>query len=310
MQRKPLGCAPHRVEGLGPNGKGVEQAECSHSGATGHQKVRLLGSGAYHSFAVDASENAWVWGLNMRQQSGLDLARGDVIETPTLIPALSRSNKSCELLDGVTIIQAAAGSAQSLFLLSNGDILGCGRSDGGEIGLADDHEVMRDIQVLKEEWKAERSKELESELAEWSQSMAARRHAQDRGSANQGGEAAGFNLGVGAAANVDDLPPTMGAPPDEFVGVPTRIPFPTEEDEQGSAVPASIVQISCGARFSMAISSRGKLYAWGTGPSCELGLGADVDQVGVPTLVRSVEFKKRRWVPVSVSVHCHKVNQT
>ncbi|KAK0557119.1 hypothetical protein OC861_007035 [Tilletia horrida] len=137
---------PHRVEGLGHNGKGFEQAECSHSGTTGHQKVRLLGNGAYHSFAVDASENAWVWGLNMRQQSGLDLARGDVIETPTLIPALSRSNKSCELLDGVTIIQISAGSAHSLVLLSNGDILGCGRSDGGEIGLADDHEVMRDVQ--------------------------------------------------------------------------------------------------------------------------------------------------------------------
>ncbi|KAK0541937.1 hypothetical protein OC846_006894, partial [Tilletia horrida] len=85
----------------------------------------------------------------------------------------------------------------------------------------------------------------------------------------------------------------MGAPPDEFVGVPTRIPFPTEEDEQGWAVPASIVQISCGARFNMAIS------AWGTGPSCELGLGADVDRVGVPTLVRSVEFKKKGRVPVS-----------
>ncbi|KAK0541788.1 hypothetical protein OC845_006896, partial [Tilletia horrida] len=263
----------------------------------GIKKVRLIGSGAYHSFAVDASENAWVWGLNLRHQSGLNHARGDIIETPTLVPALSRSHKSYILPDGVTIIQIDAGSAHSLFLLSNGDVLGCGRSDGGEIGLADDHEVMRDIQVLKEEWKAERSKELESELAEWSKKMAARK--QERGTASQGGEAAGFNLGVGAAANVDDLPPTMGAPPDEFVGVPTRIPFPTEEDEQGLAVPASIVQISCGARFNMAISSRGKLYAWGTGPSCELGLGADVDQVGVPTLVRSVEFKKKGRVPVS-----------
>ncbi|KAK0542517.1 hypothetical protein OC846_006715, partial [Tilletia horrida] len=26
--------------------------------------------------------------------------------------------------------------------------------------------------------------------------------------------------------------------------------------------------VSCGARSNMAISSRGKLYAWGTGPSC------------------------------------------
>ncbi|KAK0557808.1 hypothetical protein OC861_006993 [Tilletia horrida] len=102
----------------------------------------------------------------------------------------------------------------------------------------------------------------------------------------------------------------MGAPPDEFVGVPTRIPFPTEEDEQGSAVPASIVQISCGARFNMPISFRGKLYAWVLGPSCELGLGADVDRVGVPTLVRSVEFKKKGRVPVSVSVHRHKLGQT
>ncbi|KAK0541938.1 hypothetical protein OC846_006895, partial [Tilletia horrida] len=123
----------------------------------GIKKVRLIGSGAYHSFAVDASENAWVWGLNLRHQSGLNHARGDIIETPTLVPALSRSHKSYILPDGVTIIQIDAGSAHSLFLLSNGDVLGCGRSDGGEIGLADDHEVMRDLQVLKEEWKAERS---------------------------------------------------------------------------------------------------------------------------------------------------------
>ncbi|KAE8235834.1 hypothetical protein A4X13_0g9360, partial [Tilletia indica] len=39
----------------------------------------------------------------------------------------------------------------------------------------------------------------------------------------------------------------------------------------------------------------------------ELGLGADEDMVMVPTLVRSVEFKKKGWVPVAVSAggqHC------
>ncbi|KAE8210983.1 hypothetical protein CF319_g9371, partial [Tilletia indica] len=72
-----------------------------------------------------------------------------------------------------------------------------------------------------------------------------------------GGEG-GFNFGEGAAAGVGDLPPVMGAPPDEYVGVPTKIPFPEEEDAEG---PTKIVQISCGSRFSMAVSSTGRLYA-------------------------------------------------
>ncbi|KAE8209112.1 hypothetical protein CF327_g6862 [Tilletia walkeri] len=265
----------------------------------GIKKVRLIGSGAYHSFAVDSSEVAWVWGLNMRHQSGLNLSQGDLIETPTMIPALSRPHKNSKLPNGVTIVQIAAGSAHSLFLLSNGEVLACGRSDGGEIGLPEDHEVMKDIQAKKDEWKAERSKELEKEMEEWQKRMAEQKAA--NGSA--GGEG-GFNFGEGAAAGVDDLPPVMGAPPDEYVGVPTKIPFPEEEDAEG---PTKIVQISCGSRFSMAVSSTGRLYAWGTGPSCELGLGADEDMVMVPTLVRSVEFKKKGWVPVAVSAggqHC------
>ncbi|KAK0528496.1 hypothetical protein OC842_004538 [Tilletia horrida] len=263
----------------------------------GIKKVRLIGSGAYHSFAVDNSESAWVWGLNMRHQSGLNLAHGDLIETPTMIPALSRAHKNCKLPEGVTIVQIAAGSAHSLFLLSNGEVWGCGRSDGGEIGLADDHEVMRDIKTKKDEWKAERSKELEEEMKVWQQQMAERQAASN-------GNAGAFQLGEGAVANVDDLPPTLGAPPDEYVGIPTKIPFPEEE---GSSSPTQIVQISCGARFSMAVTSTGKLYAWGTGPSCELGLGADEEMVTVPTLVRSVEFKKKGWVPIAVSAggqHC------
>ncbi|KAE8213188.1 hypothetical protein CF326_g9860, partial [Tilletia indica] len=86
----------------------------------GIKKVRLIGSGAYRSFAVDSSELAWVWGLNMRHQSGLNLSQGDLIETPTMIPALSRPHKNPKLPNGVTIVQIAAGSAHSLFLLSNG----------------------------------------------------------------------------------------------------------------------------------------------------------------------------------------------
>ncbi|KAL9940586.1 hypothetical protein V8E36_000074 [Tilletia maclaganii] len=263
----------------------------------GIKKVRLIGSGAYHSFAVDSSESAWVWGLNMRHQSGLNLPIGDLIETPTMIPALSRPHSNCKLPEGVTIIQIAAGSAHSLFLLSNGEVWGCGRSDGGEIGLAADHEVMKDIEAKKEEWKADRSKELEKEMAEWKKRMEAQQ-------STGGGAASGFTFGEGAVAYHDDLPPQMGAPPDEYVGVPTMIPFPEEE---GASGPTRIVQVSCGARFSMAISSTGKLYAWGTGPSCELGLGPDEDMATVPTIVRSVEFKKKGWIPVAVSAggqHC------
>ncbi|CAD6978932.1 unnamed protein product [Tilletia controversa] len=272
----------------------------------GVKKVRLIGSGAYHSFAVDSSEVVWVWGLNMRHQTGLNLPQGDLIETPMMIPSLSRPHKDCKLPKGVTIVQITAGSAHSLFLLSNGEVWACGRSDGGEIGLADDHEVMKDIQAKKDEWKAERSKELEKEMEEWKTRMAEQKAeaAAANGNNPNGDAGTGFTFGAGAVASVDDLPPVMGAPPDEYVGIPTRVPFPSEE---GVAGPTEIVQISCGSRFSMAVSSTGKLYAWGTGPSCELGLGPEEDMVVVPTVVRSVEFKKKGWVPVAVSAggqHC------
>ena len=48
-----------------------------------------------------------------------------------------------------------------------------------------------------------------------------------------------------------------------------------------------ISKISCGAIFSMAIWSAGKIYVWGSGENGQLGLGSDIKESIIPIQVGS-----------------------
>jgi regulator of chromosome condensation len=108
---------------------------------TRSRKAVHVGAGTYHSFAVSESGDVWAWGLNSMGQLGTGFETEDdtIVQMPTPIPALSK-----EALGGDAVVQIAGGEHHSLFLTSSGKVYACGRSNAGQLGLADDDVAFKD----------------------------------------------------------------------------------------------------------------------------------------------------------------------
>lgn len=76
-------------------------------------------------------------GLNNLSQTGIATSEV-IVSKPTVVPGLSPS----ALSRGRRVVQMTGGEHHSLFLLSDGSVWGCGRCDGYELGLAEDHPVL------------------------------------------------------------------------------------------------------------------------------------------------------------------------
>jgi regulator of chromosome condensation len=120
------------------------------------RKIVTIGSGWYHSFAVDMDGDVCAWGLNQYGQLGVnvpDSSHGDkggnIIWTPTEVPRLSPS-----ALDGARVVQIDGGEHHTLFLLSDGRVFGVGRIDSSQLGLHADHPAMKNAKKNDKEYIA------------------------------------------------------------------------------------------------------------------------------------------------------------
>ncbi|KAG2233476.1 hypothetical protein INT48_003182, partial [Thamnidium elegans] len=94
------------------------------------KNIKVIGTGSYHSFAVDADNKIYVWGLNNFQQCGLADEDNDpapnVITKPTIIKSLQ----------GKGIIKAVQGGEHhSIVLMEDGSVYTFGRADSDQLGL-------------------------------------------------------------------------------------------------------------------------------------------------------------------------------
>lgn len=106
------------------------------------RRIKLIGCGSYHSFAVSESGVVYAWGLNSMRQTGVSEEMGgdeDIIWTPTEVQALSRKR----LGKGRRVVQISGGEHHTLFLLNDGTVYGCGRCDGFELGLPESHPAIQ-----------------------------------------------------------------------------------------------------------------------------------------------------------------------
>ncbi|KAF8588636.1 RCC1/BLIP-II [Ramaria rubella] len=232
------------------------------------RNIVLIGTGSYHSFAVNAKGIVYAWGLNSLKQTGISEEKGgdeDIIWHPTEVDALHPSK-----LEGRKVVQISGGEHHSLFLLDDGSVWGCGRCDGHEVGLAKDHPAMKDLERRKEDAKIAMAKAVKEAT-----------EADDQ-------------------ANGESAPMVTSAV-DEFIPEPVPIPFPpppTASDNNPPVPPFSlamltsppinpIVHLSVGTRHNLAVSKDGNAYSWGSGNGCELGLGPDVEVQPIPSRVKS-----------------------
>ncbi|KWU42836.1 RCC1/BLIP-II protein [Rhodotorula sp. JG-1b] len=263
------------------------------------KNIVLVGTGSYHSFAVDKDGQVFAWGLNSFHQTGVDEddgGREEVISTPTRVAALSPSN----LPGGARVVEICGGAHHTLFLLSNGDVYVCGRSDGHEIGLGDDHPEMVASRERKDEAKAARAEREKHELA----SM----HGGEDGQITATNEDGSRTLSEQEVALVAAENAARAIPlPNDYVPLPTRLAFPKEpkawqkdaraddleDDDDVSTEETKIVQIAAGTRHNFAVSARGYVYSWGVGPSSQLGHG-DEEEVETPTRILNTALSNVR----------------
>ncbi|GAA6033958.1 hypothetical protein JCM8097_000428 [Rhodosporidiobolus ruineniae] len=262
------------------------------------KNIVLVGTGSYHSFAVDKNGEVYSWGLNSFRQTGVsedDGGYADVITTPTKVAALSPSKH-----DGARVVQIVAGAHHSLFLFSNGQVFACGRCDGHEVGLPDSHPEVQASNERKEEAKKERKEREKEELAA--------RHADD-GTTVTATNDDGKLLTTEEAAFAAMEAAAQGVPlPNDYIPEPTLLEFPKEPkdnaavldvksvddfDESHETEATSIVQIASGPRNCFAVSSRGYVYCWGVGTSAQLGQG-DQEEIDTPTRIWNTALKTVR----------------
>jgi len=105
------------------------------------RKAVVVGSGDNHSFAVDDKGDVWAWGLNSMGQTGTgwESPADTVIQLPTKVNHLTKA----ELGDDV-VVQIEGGAHHTIFLTRLGRVYACGRSNAGQLGLADDDEAFKD----------------------------------------------------------------------------------------------------------------------------------------------------------------------
>lgn len=125
------------------------------------RNIVAIGAGAYHSFAVNKDGKVYAWGLNSLRQTGVSEDRGgedDIIQVPTLVDGLDPSEHG-----GAKVIQIEGGEHHTIFLFDNGEVWGCGRCDGFQLGLGKEHPARKEcderIQLAKEEVLAQRQKD-------------------------------------------------------------------------------------------------------------------------------------------------------
>lgn len=175
-----------RINGLAPERLGLKN-------------IVTVGAGHFHSFAVDKDGRVYAWGLNSLRQTGVSADRGGeegIIQVPTIVDALDPS-----LHNGAKVIQVSGGEHHSLFLFDNGEVYGCGRADGSQIGLGEAHSAMKELR--------ERAEEERQSLLDKKKEKAVK-------SATEAGE----DVNMEAVAQIEP-PPAV----DEYVPEPVQVSF-------------------------------------------------------------------------------------
>mmetsp|Transcript_29576 Transcript_29576/g.76393 ORF Transcript_29576/g.76393 Transcript_29576/m.76393 type:complete len:845 (-) Transcript_29576:395-2929(-) len=213
--------------------------------------ITALSAGEYHSLAVDVNGTVYAWGQNLRGQLGM----GDEVERidPAIIPTFVSN----------PVLQVVSLHFTSIALSQQGKIYTWGAGDTGQLGIGSNitnanGQKQRNTPQLLDKSDHDPS----FALARFTQIAVGSRHAlalEDNGRVWVWGGNSEGQLGLGDYTQRD-------AP----VWLDTITDF--------------IVSISAGDSHSVAITSTGRVYAWGVNRAGQLGMG-DVVSRRTPSLI-------------------------
>jgi regulator of chromosome condensation len=237
------------------------------------RRIKTIGTGNYHSFAVDAKGVVYAWGQNTFRQTGIEVDEEvdqsiiwEPTEVKTLHPKVLGMNRR--------VVQISGGEFHTLFRISDGSVYACGRCHDGELGFGTDHPSM--VQKRKDEDR------LNYDRAEEAAAKKRKLEEKKRRKSEQGAESESK-----PAISVDEATSRQKPLILDCIAKPALIDFPCGD---------KIAQVSAKDRHNLAVSQDGELFSWGSGSTCQLGLGKDedgneIETAATPTKVTSKQLE-------------------
>jgi alpha-tubulin suppressor-like RCC1 family protein len=201
------------------------------------QVVCEIAAGALHCVAVTVNGTCFAWGNNDQGQLGLGPEMPPVVASPVHVKAIN------------LIKSAACGYQHSVFLTVSGNILTCGLGEGGVLGHSNSKSCSYPKTILS------------MTKIPFSSIVSGAFHSlalTPSGSLFVWGRGEGGQLGL----DPEDL---QKSGQDLFIDSPTRV--------QGVLSDLKIIQVASGEAHNLALTSQGKVFAWGWGSNGQLGNG-------------------------------------
>ena len=199
--------------------------------------VTEIAAGALHSVAVTSEGACFAWGNNECGQLGLGPDLPKIISSPAHIKAINHIKSS------------ACGYQHSIFLTFTGQILTCGQGDGGVLG----HSSIQSCSYPKTI--------LNVSKINFSSITSGAYHSL---AVTSSGHLFVWGRGEGGQLGLD--PEDLSKSSDDiYIDSPCRV--------LGALSEHRLVQSACGEAHSLALTSSGKVFAWGWGSNGQLGNG-------------------------------------
>ena len=223
-----------------------------------------IAAGSSHSIALGSDGNLYSWGRNTKGQLGTD-----DVENKFLPVAVSTAH----LAENLTFSAIAAGGSHSVALGSDGNLYSWGWNSSGQLGTGGNTDTSIPVAVSTGEVQANSTFSAISATGNNSMAIASDGNLYSWGANSRG------QLGVG-----DNEPKSSPA----AVDLPGNL---------------TVIAVTAGYEFSMAIASDGKLYSWGSNSSGALG-------IGVLSFINGVYTNTNKNSPVAVSTASFPANLT
>ena len=177
----------------------------------------------------------------------------------------------------------ALGNCFTLILTEQGDMYGFGRNENGTLGCDDCEEHHTPVKISWNAWKDD----LPASVFAGNEHSAC---VTENGSLYMWGNAQNGRLGLGETAD------NTG-----FVNVPKEVSIKTSDGS--TRCPA--VMVACSDKFSLLLTTDGKVLSCGEGEHGQLGLGLDIQQMSIMAFITHTPFSDVHVTMIAAGVsHC------
>lgn len=223
---------------------------------SGLTKVVAIGGGRYHTIAVKSDGTVWTFGSNEHGEIGNGKTGSQLFTVPYKVTSLSKAKT------------VSAGTYYSLAVLSNGSVYAWGENDIGQLGIGtEDFYQTRPTQVVDTSGK--------NNLQQIKQVDGGSDHTiavANNGSVYTWGENVNGKLGNGKEASYYDT---------SLKGANSNIPVKLSLK--------NVVQAEAGIEHTIALTSDGSVYAWGSNEYGQLGVSINTEKSLKPKKIMSAK---------------------